>query len=178
MKLAIADPPYLGRAALWYGGKGRAAGRGCLTPEFHPDAHEWDSPAKHIELMVAMEGEFDGWAMACSGKTLTPLIGTADRLGAKLAIWHVTNAIPDGARARNVWEAVFYRVPDSRRAVGTGYRVADLLSAAHPVSGFVGSKPSAWTHWVLDLLGFQPGDEVTDVFPGSGAVERAAGVLL
>ena len=61
---------------------------------------------------------------------------------------------------------------------GTGYRVADVLSAAHPVSGFVGSKPSAWTHWVLDLLGFQPGDEVTDVFPGSGAVERAAGVLL
>ena len=187
MKLAIADPPYLGRAALWYGGKGitkwpatqkRSKGRSKDDVEYHPDAHLWDSPAKHIELMVAMEVEFDGWAMACSGKTLAPLIGTADRLGAKLAIWHVTNAIPDGARVRSVWEAVFYRVPDSRRAVGTGYRVADVLSAAHPVSGFVGSKPSAWTHWVIDLLGFQPGDEVTDVFPGSGAVERAAGVLL
>lgn len=33
MRLAIADPPYLGRAALWYGGKGRtkqgASGRAC-----------------------------------------------------------------------------------------------------------------------------------------------------
>ena len=94
MRLAIADPPYLGRAALWYGGKGRskqgtagrAAGRGRLAPEFHPDAHEWDDPVKHIGLMVALEGEFDGWAVACSGKTLAPLIGTADRLGARLAI--------------------------------------------------------------------------------------------
>lgn len=188
MRLAIADPPYLGRAALWYGGKGRskqgtagrAVGRGDLAPEFHPDAHEWDDPVKHIELMVALEEEFDGWAVSCSGKTLAPLIGTADRLGAKLGIWHVTNAIPDGARVRSVWEAVFYRVPDSRRAVGTGHRVTDVLSAAHPRSGFVGSKPSAWTHWVLDVLGYVPGeDEVVDVFPGSGAVSRAMdGMLL
>lgn len=42
MRLAIADPPYLGRAALWYGGKGRnkqgragrACGRGDLAPVF------------------------------------------------------------------------------------------------------------------------------------------------
>ena len=58
MRLAIADPPYLGRAALWYGGKGRskqgtagrAAGRGRLAPEFHPDAHPGDRtecPAGH-----------------------------------------------------------------------------------------------------------------------------------
>ncbi len=181
MRLAIADPPYLGRAALWYGGKGRSkTGRGCLAPEFHPDAHEWDDPVKHIELMVALEDEFDGWAVACSGKTLAPLIGTADRLGARLAIWHVTNAIPDGARVRSVWEGVFYRVPDSRRAVGTGRRVTDILSAGHPMNGFVGSKPTAWTHWVLDMLGYVPGeDEVVDLFAGSGAVSRVTdGMLL
>ena len=188
MRLAIADPPYLGRAALWYGGKGRskqgtagrAVGRGDLAPEFHPDAHEWDDPVKHIGLMVALEEEFDGWAVSCSGKTLAPLIGTADRLGAKLGIWHVTNAIPDGARVRTVGEGVFYRVPDSRRAVGTGYRTADVLMAAHPVSGFVGSKPVEWTHWVLDMIGYVPAeDEVVDVFPGSGAVSRATdGMLL
>lgn len=187
MKLAIADPPYLGRAALWYGGKGitkwpatqkRSKGRSADDVEYHPDAHLWDDPMEHVRLMVGLEEAFDGWAVAASGKSLGPLIGVADNLGAKLAIWHVTNAIPDGARVRNTWEAVFYRVPDGRRAVGTGHRVPDVLSAAHPVSGFVGAKPDAWTRWVLDLLGFQPGDEVIDVFPGSGAVERAAGVLL
>lgn len=186
MRLAIADPPYLGRAALWYGGlgttkqgtKGRARGRGKLDAEFHPDAHRWDDPAEHCALMVAMDDSHDGWAMAASGKTLAPLLGAMDNLGARLAIWHVTNAIPDGARVRNVWEAVIYKVPEGRRAVGTGHRVPDLLSTAHPVAGFVGTKPDAWTRWVLDLLGYQPGDEVDDLFPGSGAVTRAMGVLL
>lgn len=189
MRLAIADPPYLGRAALWYGGKGRTKrpkdgcwsrrpGRGEDDPEFHPDAHEWDEPGKHVELMHTMDAEYDGWAMAASGKTLHALLPAADQLGARVAIWHVTNAIPDGARVRNVWEAVIYRVPRERRAVGTGHRVPDLLSAAHPVSGFVGSKPAEWTRWVLDMLGYQTGDEVDDLFPGSGAVERAMGVLL
>ena len=92
MKLAIADPPYLGRAALWYGGKGRskqgtagrAAGRGDLAAEYHPDAHEWDDPVKHIALMSHMNAEYDGWAMAASGKTLSPIIGVADKLGARL----------------------------------------------------------------------------------------------
>ena len=185
-KLAIADPPYLGRAELWYGGKGRskqgtagrAAGRGHLAPEFHPDAARWDDPAEHIALMRAMGRDYDGWAMAASGKTLAPIIGVADNLGARLAIWHVTNAIPDGARVRNTWEAVFYKVPDTRRAVGTGHRVRDHLIAGHPMSGFVGAKPDMWTRWVLDLLGFAAGDEVTDMFPGSGAVSRAAEVLL
>ena len=126
MRLAIADPPYLGRAALWYGGKGRSKQ------------------------------------------------GTVGR-----AAGRGRHAIPDGARVRSVWEGVFYRVPDSRRAVGTGSRVADVLSAAHPVSGFVGSKPSAWTHWVLDMLGYVPTeDEVVDVFPGSGAVSRATNGML
>lgn len=189
MRLAIADPPYLGRAELWYGGGSatrrpksgpwrRSKGRPEDAPEFHPDAARWDDPAEHIALMDAMDSECDGWAMAASSKTLAQILGVADSLGARLAIWHVTNAIPDGARARHVWEAVLFKVPDSRRAVGTGHRVPDLLSAAHPMSGFVGAKPDAWTRWVLDLLGYQPGDEVEDLFPGSGAVSAAMAVLL
>ena len=187
MRLAIADPPYLGRAALWYGGKGRnkqgragrACGRGDLAGEYHPDAARWDDPMEHVALMSRMEREFDGWAMAASGKTLAPLLGAADLHGARLAIWQVTNAIPDGARVRSTWEAVLVRVPDGRRAHGTGLTVPDVLTAPHPMSGFVGSKPAAWTHWVLDMLGYRAGeDEVSDMFPGSGAVARAAEVLL
>lgn len=186
MRLAIADPPYLGRAALWYGGKGRtkqgasgrARGRGELDAEYHPDAAKWDDPIEHLKLMWRLEREYDAWAIAASGKTIGHLLPDAYQLEARMAVWHVTNAIPDGARVRSAWEAVIYRVPASRKAVGTGHRVPDVLSAAHPRSGFVGAKPDAWTRWVLDLLGFQPGDEVEDVFPGSGAVERAAGLLL
>lgn len=33
---------------------------------------------------------------------------------------------------------------------------------------------AAWTTWVLDLLGYTPGeDTVDDLFPGSGAVAHA-----
>ena len=140
MRLAIA-PPYLGRAALWYGGKGRSK---------------------------------QGTVVAASAKTLHLILPEASALGMRLAIWHVTNAIPDGARVRSVWEAVLYRTPPGRRAVGTGMRVPDVLQAPHPKRGFVGSKPNQWTTWVLDILGFDPNqDTVDDIFPGSGAVSEA-----
>ena len=147
MRLAIADPPYLGRAALWYGGKGRST-RG---------------PAGRV----------------CGRGTIDLILPFACQLEARMAIWHVTNAIPDGARVRNAWEAVIYKVPATRRAVGTGIRVPDMLSAPHPVSGFVGSKPRAWTNWVLDLLGYDPDtDTVDDLFPGSGAIAAHAARLI
>ena len=58
MRLAIADPPYLGRAALWYGGRGRnkqgpagrACGRGDLAAEYHPEAAHWDDPAGEVTI--------------------------------------------------------------------------------------------------------------------------------
>ena len=186
MRLAIADPPYLGRAALWYGGKGRneqgrggrARSRGDLAPEYHPDAARWDSPDAHRSLMATLETDYDGWALAASGKTVDLILPFACQLGARLAIWHVPNAVPDGARVRSNWEAVLVRIPDERRAHGTGLSVPNLLTASHPMRGFVGSKPDAWTRWVLDMLGFHPGDEVDDLFPGSGAVTRAMEVLL
>lgn len=185
MRLAIADPPYLGRAELWYGGKGatkwpktqrRSRGRGPEDAEYHPDAAQWDNPAAHNRLMAELEAGCDGWAMAASAKTLA-LLDVPPR--ARIAIWQVTNAIPDGSRIRSTWEPVIVRVPEGRRAHGTGPMVADVLTAAHPMANFVGTKPVPWTHWVLDMLGYRSDeDELIDIFPGSGAVSRAAEVLL
>ena len=74
MTLAIADPPYLGRAALWYGGRGRnkqgragrACGRGDLAAEYHPEAAHWDDPDAHTRLVHRLERDYDGWALAVS----------------------------------------------------------------------------------------------------------------
>lgn len=179
MKLAIADPPYLGRAATWYGGKGRAGkgtpgrarGRSAIDVEFHPDAAAWDDPDMHRSLLASLATDYDGFAMAASAKTL-PAIADAIPDRARIAVWEVTNAIPDGSRIRHSWEPVIVRVPQGRRAHGTGHVVSDVLHAPHPQSGFVGSKPELWARWVLDMLGYRLGDEVTDLFPGSGAVSR------
>ena len=60
----------------------------------------------------------------------------------------------------------------------TGHVVPEVLSAARPVSNFVGGKPDVWTRWVLDVLGYQSGAEGGDLYPGSGAIQRAAARLL
>jgi hypothetical protein len=36
--------------------------------------------------------------------------------------------------------------------------------------GLTGAKPVAFNRWVLDLLGYVKGDEVVDLFPGTGGM--------
>ena len=40
--------------------------------------------------------------------------------------------------------------------------------------GLVGAKPDKVCRWILDLLNVQPGDEVVDLFPGTGVMGRVA----
>ncbi len=47
---------------------------------------------------------------------------------------------------------------------------------AQPARGWgtlMGRKPVAFCAWLFDLLGMVPGDELVDLFPGTGAVGRA-----
>jgi hypothetical protein len=39
-----------------------------------------------------------------------------------------------------------------------------------------GAKPAAFCWWLFDLLGALPGDDLVDLFPGSGGVARAWGL--
>jgi len=47
-------------------------------------------------------------------------------------------------------------------------------------TGTPGAKPDYFNAWVLLMLGYQDGDTLDDLFPGSGGMERALqqGVLL
>ena len=40
-------------------------------------------------------------------------------------------------------------------------------------SRVVGAKPAVFCRWMFDLLGAEPQDDFTDIFPGSGGVARA-----
>ena len=46
--------------------------------------------------------------------------------------------------------------------------------------GLPGAKPSRFNRWIADLLGVGDGDEMVDLFPGTGGMgaELAQGVLL
>lgn len=178
MKLAIADPPYLGRANRWYGdGRGHAAGKGRAGS--HTGAADWDQLDTHLDLITTLEAEYDGWAYAGAPDYL-PLLTPALPRDTRTLIWHRGNAISSGARVRSTWEFVIVKIPAGRRAHGTGLAVDDVLHAGIETRRkFVGAKPAAWTRWVLAALGHQPGiDEVVDLFPGSGAITDALDGLL
>lgn len=178
MKLAIADPPYLGRGARWYGD-----GRGHFNKERnsdnHPKASEWDSPAAHLILVDRLAHEFDGWAIAGAPDSLA-LYLSACPPDVRVMVWNRGNGIPSGSRIGSQWEFVIAYVPESRRGRGVHLATSDVLTCGVPnMSGFVGAKPPAWTRWVLDVLGYVPGeDELHDMFPGSGAVAAAADGML
>lgn len=177
MKLAIADPPYLGRAVRWYGEGGRGSGQGRHRADVHPDAAEWDNPDRHRDLVRQLRQDFDGWALAASPSSLPLYLAEAPDV--RVMIWHRRNAPPSGNRFRACWEPVLISSP--RKAHGTGPIGNDVLDTAAPRRNFAGSKPPAWTRWVLDALGYDAEtDEVTDLFAGSGSVtaEVLQGVLL
>ena len=61
-RLAIADPPYLGRSRRWYGqGHGHSGGRSRAAA--HPEADQWDDPATHRQLVTWLEASYDGWGI-------------------------------------------------------------------------------------------------------------------
>lgn len=169
----IADPPCLGRARRSYGdGRGHGAARG--RADEHPDARAWDEPCAHVELLEQLEREADGWAVALTPTSL-PLYLRHAPAEVRIAVWVRGNAIPSGSRIRSVWEPVLVRVPAGRVAHGTGPSLDDVVTSGIAREGFAGRKPPAWTHWVLGLLGYDPGlDDLVDPFPGSGAVGAAA----
>ena len=181
MRLAIADPPYLGRGRRWYDKSAPATrtGRHGGGGDHHPDAAEWDRPLRHAALIHQLDSDFDGWALACASDSLLLLASFAPT--ARVMVWHKTNAIPSGNRIRSAWEAVLVRVPPGRHRHGSGPKASDALTCPTIATGFVGAKPPKWTRWVLDALGYDPEiDDVVDLFPGSGAVTAAvsAGVAL
>lgn len=178
MRLAIADPPYLGRANRWYG-TGRGSSGGRHVADHHPEAHLWDHAETHRDLVRRLQDEFDGWAIASAPDSLGVYLSVVGIAGCRVMVWHRRNAPPSGSRLASMWEPVIVCLPPGRSAIGSGLYVSDVLDAPAPRHNFAGSKPAAWTRWVLDALGYRPGeDELFDIFNGSGAVAAAADGML
>lgn len=197
MRLAIADPPYpphiterwdlvgdqprlvvRSRARRYYaGGRGDKHTR---PADHHPEAAEWDDPARHRALLEQLRDQYDGWAIATcldgldAYRPLPP--------GARTLIWRKLTSTRGGGRIANTLEAVIVQAHHTRRGRSELGQVPDFLQCEPPArSRFPGAKPPRWTRWVLDALGYDPQvDQVNDLFPGSGYVssEITQGVLL
>jgi len=164
MKVAYADPPYVGQSAKHYG------------------RHEVNHPL----LVAHLCDEFpDGWALSCSSsslKVLLPLCPEDVRIGAWVKPFHVFKPYVWPAYA---WEPVLFRGGRTRSAAdypdkgGIGTTPRDWVSVNIPLAGagahqpgarVAGQKPLGFCFWIFDLLNLRPGDDLVDIFPGSGAV--------
>jgi hypothetical protein len=172
-RFAYADPPYPGMAKRLYGKHRDYAGE-----------------VDHRALIAGLEEDFpDGWALSTSSSALPAVLALcpppeaskrkrgsfAAGSGVRVCAWTRSVMPAPPARVMFCWEPVVIRIPHWRQRT-RGDLVRDTLHACAPY-GFMGNeitgqKPTAFARWLFDLLGAVPGDELVDVFPGSGAVGR------
>jgi hypothetical protein len=158
LRFAFADPPYLG----W----------GSYYKAHHPKALDWDKPETHRALVEQLTADFpDGWAMCLSSpslRTILPMCPEDCRVSAWVKPWA---SFKPGINPAYAWEPVIFRGGRKRsREVDT---VRDWISQNITMKkGLTGAKPEAFCRWVLDFLGYERDDEVVDLFPGTGIMQR------
>ena len=171
LRLAYADPPYIGLAHRYYGD--------------HPD---YDGEVDHGPLIDRL-ATYDGWALSCSSASVPAIAAllVARDVEARLAIWHRRPAPHKDARLVTAYEGVW--ISPARRVVpGSRERLTDVLLGVESArirptlpTSVTGMKPPGFLVWLFKLLGAMPGDSLDDLFPGSGMVSRSwtayAGIL-
>ncbi len=152
MKLAYADPPYPDRAHLYID---------------HPD---YAGEVDHNELICTLATHYDGWALSTSAAALPIIFELVNRWedrSFRTLAW-VKHTITIG------WEPLV--VVSARPVQG----LRDWLQCEpdsyqwreKPDSYVIGQKPATFCRWMFAWLGADPEDELDDLFPGSGQVER------
>ena len=154
---AYADPPYPGLARKYY------------------DCDEVD----HEELIAGLVSDFpDGWALSTSSKSLQMVLGLCPN-DVRVAAWVFGARQGVSWRPRSSWEPLIVAGGRPRRIGVREYSHDALLwggrQSSHP-GALVGMKPAAFCEWMFRQLGAMVGDELVDLFPGSGAISRAWGI--
>lgn len=158
-RIGYADPPYIGCAHLYAD---------------HPD---YGGEVDHAELVERLQSEFDGWVLhaAATPASMAVLAPLVEKTGARWCSWVKSFA----AFKRNVsvayaWEPVIIK-PARKPVVSKRHISRDFVETAVKSSialrkGLTGAKPEAVCHWAFELVGACPGDDLADLFPGTGAV--------
>lgn len=163
MKFAYADPPYIGQAKRYYSHDQQCA------------------EVDHRLLIERLQDEFpDGWALSASSPSLREIhpLTPADT---RIAVWVKSFcAFKRGVRPAYAWEPVFFRGGRNPRngfkhspPEKNGKQTTPKDFIVCPITlqkGLIGAKPEKVCRWILELLNFQPGDEMHDLFPGTGVM--------
>lgn len=161
MKFAYADPPYLACCSLY-------------KHEHGTDGLCWDEPATHHRLITHLSVDFpDGWAMSASSPSLQSLLVMCPN-DARVAAWVKPFAsFKPNVNPAYAWEPVIWYGGRQHRE-RTEPTVRDWFSGNITLQrGLTGAKSERFCLWILDLLGFKDGDEIVDLYPGTGVMDRA-----
>lgn len=159
LRLAYADPPYPGKA-------------------FYYRQHRDFAGEVDHQALIRRLSTYDGWALSTSAAALPDLLASCPP-GSRVAAWLRGERPTRSAWPLNGWEPVIYfggrRFPSPR--AGATRRVDALNYFARPrttdPARVIGAKPAAFARWMFDLLGAEPGDDLDDLYPGSGGIGRA-----
>jgi len=158
MKIAYADPPYIGCAHLY------------------KDHADYAGEVDHAELIQRLESDYDGWILHASA-TRASMANLAHIVAVTDARW-MAWVKGFAAFKRNVsvayaWEPVIVKA--ARKPVVSQRLVnRDWINESITLRrGLTGAKPEKVCHWTFEMVGARPEDELIDLYPGTGAVTRA-----
>lgn len=151
IRVAYADPPYPGCAHRY------------------PEKQEVD----HAELIARLVEEFpDGWALSTHVPGLRLVLPLCPE-DVRVMAWVKPFAVfKPNVGVAYAWEPVIVR--GGRKRTRGQPTVRDWVSENITLRrGMVGAKPEGFCWWLFDVLNLREGDELVDLFPGSGAVSAA-----
>ncbi len=153
MKVAYADPPYIGQAKKHY--------------KHDPQCAEVDHAA-----LIEHLNTFDAWALSLSSPTLKIILPMCPDDVRVMAWVKPFCAFKVNVNPAYAWEPVIVR--GGRKRTRQQETVRDWVSEVITLKrGLSGVKPERFCFWLFEVLNLERGDELHDLFPGSGAVTRA-----
>ena len=149
MRIAYADPPYMG------------------CGKYYPEKKEID----YVDLIYKLENDYDRWALSCHVPSLHQILNLCPeevRVGAWVKPWCSFKA----ANPAYCWEPVIF-VTGLKH--GKGHEtVRDFIIANQTrQKGLTGAKPIEFCVWILKMLGVQQEDVFDDLYPGTNIMEKA-----
>ena len=166
MRFAYADPPYLGQCSRYghdHQGRWDGTGGGC-----------WDEPAQQHSLVAFLVEQFpDGWALSLSTPSLRSILPECPP-DVRVMAWVKPFAVfKPNVNPGYCWEPVIVR--GGRKLTREQPTVRDWVSSVITLrKGLAGAKPAEFNRWVLDVLGYEDGDLLIDLFPGIKGMTVAA----
>lgn len=156
-RVGYADPPYPGMSGFY---------------KDHPD---YGGEVDHAQLLRDLAG-YDGWCLHTASTTLIEVVRgyEGDLDDVRVMAWVKPFAsFKKHVAVAYAWEPVLVKAARPRSFDGYS-TIRDWLACPITLKrGLTGVKPEQVCKWLFDAMGCEPGDELVDMFPGSGAVGRA-----